>query len=375
MRRDAGILAERGRDYLERARSTADPAYYSLAGNAFERALRRDPEHTPALLGSGELALARHDFAEALAFGRSVRRLDPFDATALGIIGDAKLELGRYASAFSAYQRMVDLRPDLSSFARVSYARELTGDVSGAITAMRRAVIAGAGIPEDRAWTSTQLGDLYLGAGRLTLAERAYRFARSIDPDFVPALAGMARIAAARSYLVTAERRWARVVDRMPLPGYVVGLGDVRWEQGRRAAARRTYALARVQGRLAKAGGVLPDVDLTIFLADQGGAPELALRLARAQYRQRASIRTADALAWALFRNGKTGAARRLMPGALRLGTKDATLHYHAGMIAAGDDASSARLYLRRALAISPHFSIRYADVARRTLAALETNA
>ena len=373
------VLAERvahrltalGAGYQRTARSTADPAFYELAGRAFERALRKDPEYGPALLGSGELALARHDFSTALSFGRAARRLDRYDATALGIIGDAQIELGRYRAAFRTYQRMVDLRPDLSSLARVSYARELKGDVAGAIGAMHRAARAGAQIPEDRAWTSTQLGDLYFGSGRLGRAGRAYRAARAIDPTFIPALAGRARVAASRGRLETAERLWGRIVDRMPLPQYVVALGDVRWERGRRTSARRTYDLARAQQRLARSSGVLPDVELTLFLADQGGAPSLALHQARAQYRQRKSIRTADALAWALYRNDRTHRARRFMSEALRLGTRDATLHYHAGMIWADVGAPAAGRYLRTALRISPYFSLRYADVARRTLSRL----
>jgi hypothetical protein len=58
--------------------------------------------------------------------------LDDFNANAHGVMGDALVELGRYDEAFVQIQRMVDLRPDLSSYARVSYARELQGDVVGA---------------------------------------------------------------------------------------------------------------------------------------------------------------------------------------------------------------------------------------------------
>ena len=44
---------------------------------------------------------------------------------------------------------------------------------------------------------------------------------------------------------------------------------------------------------------------------------------------------------------------------ALRLGTRDARLFYHAGMIAlAARDKAAARSYLERALALSPQFDL-----------------
>src|SRR5438034_1316869 len=83
--------------------------------------------------------------ALALLLGRLAIRLAPYSANPYGIEGDALLELGRYSQAFAAFQKMVDLKPNLSSYARVSYARELRGDLPGAITAMRMALDASAG--------------------------------------------------------------------------------------------------------------------------------------------------------------------------------------------------------------------------------------
>ena len=362
-------LTALGAAYLQKARSTADPAFYDLSARALGAALEKQPEHLPALLGSGELSLALHDFRRALSLGRTAARIDPFSATALGIVGDAQVELGRYAAAFASYQRMIDLRPNLSSFARVSYARELTGDVEGSIVAMRSALEAGAFLPEGRAWTYNQLGDLHFSSGNLDAAERAYRSARATDAEFVPALAGLARVDAARGKFDSAESCLTQVVDRMPLVQYVVTLGDVQWARGKRAEATQTYELARAQGKLAAVGGVLPDVELTIFLADQGRKRQLALSMARDQYRERASIRTADALAWALYRNGRSERAERFASEALRLGTRDATLHYHAGMIASENGRPGvARRHLEAALDINPYFSFRYAREASRLL-------
>ena len=354
----ASDFASLGAAYLQKARATAEPAYYSLAARALNRSVRRQPRSLSSLLGMGELALGRHDFAGARRWARRVLRIDTHNATAHGILGDAAVELGRYGDALRSYQKMIDLRPSLSSYARVSYARELTGDVAGAIAAMKRAVVAGA-TAADEAWALNQLGDLYFNSGRLRAAEREYRSALAIAPDFVPPHAGLGRVEAARGSLRKAIRSYEAIVDRYPLPQYVATLGDLYAASGRSEDARRQYELVRVQEKLFDSAGVIPDVEVTLFLADQGNDARSALKLARAQYAERPSVRVADALAWSLFKTGRYVEARRFSIESLRLGTLDASYHFHAGMIAkALGDQKAARRHLSRALAINPHFSI-----------------
>ena len=142
-----------GLAYLQKVREVGDPSYYPKAEELFERALDRNREDLNALVGLGTLALARHDFAGALEWGQRAVALNPYHAASYGVVGDAQIELGRYDEAVATIQKMVDLRPDLSSFSRVSYARELYCDVPGAIDAMQRAAMAGAGRPKNVAWT------------------------------------------------------------------------------------------------------------------------------------------------------------------------------------------------------------------------------
>ena len=118
------------------------------------------------MLGLGSLALIRHEFRKALAYGREARLLLPGSGRPYGVIGDALVELGRYDAAFAAFQRMVTLRPGLSSYARVSYARELTGDPVGALAAMRLALDAAAGQREATAFTLVEIAKLELALGR-----------------------------------------------------------------------------------------------------------------------------------------------------------------------------------------------------------------
>ena len=101
-----------------------------------------------------------------------------------------------------------------------------------------------------------------------------------------------------------------------------------------------------------------------------GADPRAPIAQARAALAARPSIYAHDALAWALYRAGEYEEAWREIDLALRLGTRDAMLHFHAGMIArARGDEPAAREHLGAALRINPFFSVRYAPEARAALA------
>src|SRR5215216_6790624 len=153
-----------GDAFFTRARESGDPGFYSRAGRAYDAALRRDPRDVAALIGAGALAGLRHDFGAQLRRGLAARRAAPELARPLTVVADAQVELGRYPAAARSIQRLVDLKPGLASYARVSYFRELSGDVDGAVAAMRLAVSAG-GSPENTAYVQTLLGDLELARG------------------------------------------------------------------------------------------------------------------------------------------------------------------------------------------------------------------
>ncbi len=194
----AGGYALLGDAYLQKARESGDPAYYTRANRAYGAALRRDPGNVTAVIGAGTLANARHDFRRGLALGLEAHRLAPDLARPYTVIFDAQIELGRYPAAGRTVQRMLDLRPTLASYARASYYRELNGDLPGAAQAMRLAVSAGAGSPENVAYVGVLLGDLELASGRVGAAAGAYRQALAAGAEsgaeYPPAAAGLARV-------------------------------------------------------------------------------------------------------------------------------------------------------------------------------------
>ncbi len=365
-------FAQLGLAYVAQARVTADPSWYPKAEGVLRRSLRIHPdENVDGALGIGALDLARHDFAAALRQGRRAASLDPYDADAYGVIGDALVELGRYRAAFDAIQTMVDTRPDLASYARVAYARELRGDVTGAERAMRLAFGA-AGTSSDSAWTAYQLGELAFGSGEVAAARGWYARGLDLDPSYALNLAGLAKVAWARGDDDLAIRRYEDVAARYPAPEVVIALADLYRETGHTVLADQQEDVVRAMQELASANGVNIDLELALYDADHGDAAG-ALSAARAEWTRRHSIHVADAYGWALYANGRYRRASAFADRALALGTRNALFLFHAGMIRLElGDRDGARRDLSRALAINPNFSIQHAAEAARTLATLE---
>jgi tetratricopeptide (TPR) repeat protein len=330
--------------YLQKVRETGDAGFYARAEGAVGRALSLRPDDAGALTQRSALELSRHDFKAGLRDALRARALAPTVVAPLGVVVDALVELGRYPQAEAALQEMVDRKPNLAAYARVSYFRELHGDLDGALAAMRAAVSAGGAAPEQDAYVRSLLGGLELQHGGIDAALREYRGALEALPGYAAAEAGLAQADIARGRLAPAIARLQRVVDRLPLPGYVIALGEAQAAAGRRAAAAQTFALVRAQTTLQRQAGVNADVELALFEADHG-SPRRAVTLGRRAWAAAPSIRSADALAWALHRAGRSRAAFGWARRALALGSRDPAFLAHAGLIArsAGEPAAAAR--------------------------------
>ncbi|MDA0166387.1 hypothetical protein OM076_39350 [Solirubrobacter ginsenosidimutans] len=342
--------------YLQRVRETGDPSFYTRAEGVL-----RNPRTPDGLATAGELALARHDFSGGLQLGRRAGAEGAF------VRVDALVELGRYAAAERELQAMVDRKPNLAAYARVSYLRELHGDLTGAATAMRLAVAAGGPAPENNAYVLALLGELERRLGHAGEAHAAFAKALALVPGFPAAEAGMARLESAARVerrlsrvqrekldargLAAAATRLRGIVDTLPLPEYVVALGETELAAGKAGAAKQDLALVQAEEQLQRAAGVDVDVELAVFEADHGD-PAKAVALARRGWAKAPSVRAADALGWALTRSGDPRSGYRWAKRALRLGALDPVWRAHAGLSAlAAGHAREGRKQLRIAFA------------------------
>lgn len=361
--------AKLGLAYLQKAREAGDPTFYNKAEAVFKKSLELDPKNYEALGGLGALSLSRHQFEKGLEYGQQALALNP-TSYSLGVIADAQIELGRYDEATATVQTMVNIRPDISSYARVSYIRELFGEYDGAIEAMKEAVDAGAPGTENRAWVTYQLGNLYYNRGDFKSAEKIFNDALLYYPNYFYAQAGLAKIYAARGDISKGIGILADVTRRMPLPEFIIELGDLYTLANQTREAGQQYKLVEGIMEIYRDNGVDTDMEMALFQADHNSNLTGALAGAKQKAYLRQSYKTADVLAWTLYKSGDYKGAAEASRQALRLGTQDRLAFFHAGMIANKlGQKEEARSYLQKAL-INPGFSFLYAAEARLTLAA-----
>lgn len=359
--------------YQQKARETGDLSFNAKAEAAISRSLEVEPDNYDALKLRAKLLLTYHRFREALDVARRAQSMRPQDHDVYGALTDALVELGEYEEAARAAQTMVNLRPDTASYSRVSYLRELHGDTEGAIEAMTVAVKASSPQdPENSAWCRVQLGNLLMNAGRLAEAESEFDHALKISTDYRMALEGKARARIAARDLESAIAIYKREQERNPNSAdAALALGDLYTRTGQREEAARQYELFESAER----GNAAAENDwhhLVYFWADHDRNLDEALALARRAREARRDIHTCDALAWTLFKRGHIEEARAAIDEATRLGTRDARILYHAGLIynQSGDRRKAAQ-YLKLALETNASFDVLQADTAQRVLDAI----
>src|SRR4051794_19496261 len=331
---------------LQQVRETGDTSEYARAQQAVDRALQLRPGDQGALVQRAALELSRHDFAAGLRDARLAHRADTTVLKPYGTLVDALVELGRYGAARRTLQAMADRKPDLAALTRVSYLRELHGDQRGALAALRAARSAGGEAPESGAFVASVTGGLQLQRGALPAARRAFREALALLPGYPAAENGLARADAAAGRTGPALARLRRLVARLPLPEHVTALAELELATGRVGAARRDLELVRAERRLQQAAGVTVDTEAAVFEADHGDA-HLAVRLARRAWAAAPSVRSADALGWALTRAGRPAEGLVWARRALRLGWRDPAALSHAGLSArAAGEPALARAWL-----------------------------
>jgi tetratricopeptide (TPR) repeat protein len=186
-----------GEAWIDKARRTYDEGLYLHAGACAELATRDDPRDLAAALLRGQVQLNRHDFAKARATAERVVAERPRDQRAWGLLSDAALELGDLPAAVQAAQRMVDLKPNLPSYARAAHLAWLQSDVAAAKLYYRQAYKA-AGAGEPRAWILVEAAEIFRLEGDLAGADAGFALALENHPDYPPALVGRARVAIAR---------------------------------------------------------------------------------------------------------------------------------------------------------------------------------
>lgn len=275
--------------------------------------------------------LSQHRFADALTEAKTAQKLRPKDAWNYAIAGDALLELGRYEEAFDSFDQVMEHRPDAGAYARVAYARELQGDLDGALRLMQMSAEATSRQDvEGLAWTRAQIGNLHVLQGRLDEAEREFNHAEFIFPSHPYSMNGRVR-------LLIARHRYADALDlsrRIPTtPETLATQGDLLARLGHADDAEKLYREAEQVEREGWEHEQPQPGALARFLAERGRNIPEAIALAERAAAERQDVVTMDALAWSYFKGGRIADATTAMQRATRLGTADPRIRCHASAI------------------------------------------
>jgi tetratricopeptide (TPR) repeat protein len=344
---------ELGQAWVRQARSSGDSLHYLSADACAEMALRLAPSDRGALDLRALMLLNEHRFEEARKLAQSVVDRVPDDAPGWGNLSDALTDLGRYDDAAHAAQRMMDLKPNLASYARASYLLWLRGDVPGAKESARLAIDAGGDVhdPEPLAWVLVQAATLFWHEGDQDGADAGFDRALKAKPGFPPALLGKARVALAQGHSSAAVVLLQQAFEARPLAETAGLLADARRLAGDAPGADAAEKEVFREGRSGDGR------TLSLYLSTHDRDADEALALAERELSTRDDIYTEDTLAWALYRKGRLAEARAASDKSMAMATPDARLLYHAGAIrlAEGETASGLAL-VKRALALNAGF-------------------
>jgi tetratricopeptide (TPR) repeat protein len=383
--KDARGYAGLGAAYFQRARETGDVSDYQMAEEALNKSLDLDSADFSAAdaLGSlAEVCMGEHRFTDALNYAQRALSLGTGDVSPFAIVGDAYADMGEYDKAAAAYAKLTPRDMTLSPRAayardsRLAYLKFVAGDTAGAIDLMKASVAEGveAQLPsENLAWLDYELGEFETQAGDAAAADAAYLAALNTHPGDYRALAALGKLRANNGRYEEAIVLYQKAIAVVPMPIFIAELGDLYARTGNQSEAQKQFALVEYIGLLGKINQVLHNRDLALFYADHDTKLPEALELARKELEVRRDIYTWDALGWALLKNGQLAEAASASEKAMRLGTKDPILLYHAGVIAERlGQREKALSELKEALETNPHFHLVYAKAASEKIVTLK---
>jgi tetratricopeptide (TPR) repeat protein len=348
--------------YINESRVTGNHAYYDRAAlKLTDMILQKDEKNFEALCCKGTVLLSQHHFADALEVANKASGLNPYNAFIYGVRCDANVELGNYDEAVKMADKMVSLRPDIRSYSRVSYLREIYGDIPGAISAMKLAVSSGYPGMEQTEWTRIVLGHLYETEGSLDSAEFAYRVALNERPDYAFAYAGLGRVSKAKGNYNDAIIYFEKADQLITEYSFSDELTDLyaltgQKDKSEKSAERVLEMLGPGNGDESVQGhGHYADRELAYAYIKEGDLDK-ALEHAQIEYDRRPSnIDVNEALAWVHYKRGEYAEANKLITVALKTNFKNPVLLCRAGLIRtkAGNPVAGQAL-IKRSLEMNP---------------------
>lgn len=347
--------------YLQKARETGDSILYKKAEDTINKSLNKTSDNYIATVLASKIAISNHEFSKALEYAERAASLKPDNSITYAVLGDAYLELGEIKKAETAYLKMHELNSNLDSYSRISRVNFLLGNTVEAVGMMEKAYISGqkSSMPKENiAWTQVMLGLYSFNQGDFEKAEKHYLRSMAILNDYYLGLEHLAELNARKGDLKEAEKQYLKVIKSNPAPEFYAALSDVYNEIGETQKSKEYNNIAQQKLEAYVENGDVGYLrPLSQFYADNDIMLDKALSLAKRDMKLRSDIYTYDTLAWMHYKNNNLDSAKTLINKALKFGTKDAELYFHAGMIDFKlGNYESASNYMKKVLEINPKF-------------------
>lgn len=350
--------------YMQEARLTGEhPHYYPLASDLLDDVIESAPADKnllfEAMVAKATVQLSLHQFQEALRTAQRAEKIDTTTASLYGVFCDAYVELGDYPKAIAAADKMTSIRPDIRSYSRISYLREIHGDTQGAIEAMKEAIASGVPGLEQTAWARIILGGLHESVGNLNAAEMQYRLALAQRPNYAFAIGALGRIEAKRKNYDEAIELLKKASEIMPEFSFqqeMAHLYKITQESSRVKSV--TEDLLKSLEDDQDAGHVV-DLELANIHLDITKDIDEAYRYAKREYKKRPqNIDVCKTMAKIHYKKNNLEEANKLIEIASRTNKQDAEIFCLKGLInyKLGKTKDGAEL-MREALNINPFFN------------------
>jgi tetratricopeptide (TPR) repeat protein len=352
--------------YIQEGRETGDHGYYDKAAlELLDKIIQNEPTNFDALCCQATVLLSQHHFTEGLLVAQKALPLNPNSAFIYGIMCDANLELGEYDNAIKMADKMVSIRPDIRSYARISYLREIYGDMPGAIAAIKLAISAGYPGLEQTEWTRCILAHLYENTGSLDSAEVQYNIALQERPNYAFAIAGLGHIAKAKTNYKEAITFYEKAKTLIIEYAFADELTDLyKLINDKSKAEKNAQDVIAMLGPNANAEGETghghyADKELAYAYLKTNDVNN-ALIHAKLEYERRPkNIDVAETLAWVNYKKGNFTEANTLINTALKTNSQNPTLMCHAGLIKIkAHELEKGKQLIKNALQLNPFLEI-----------------
>lgn len=352
--------------FINEARVTGEHGYYYPAILALiEHLETKNPGDEilfRALALKSSVYLSLHQFATAKECATKAVSINPNNAQIYGALVDANVELGNYAEAVTMAEKMMEIRPDLISYTRASYLREIHGDPKGAVEAMNLAVESGYAGYENLAWTRNTLGEIYETYGDIANAEMQYKTALTERSGYPFAIAGLASVEKKKGNTEEAEKLLGQACAIIPEVSFYVDLAYLYKETGRKELAVNTINEVLAMMADDEAKGHVMNLEYAKLYMNLIENYDKALEYAMKEYQIRPmNIDVNKVLAEIYFKKSDLTKAEEHLALAMATNSKNPDLLMIAGQIyMANGNKAAGESFMKQANEANPYLNVNF---------------